>query len=68
MTSYRKDEESIMELLEDRYGYEVEEEVYELFPGPIHRVGVYTTPATNLDPASVSVAAVATTDALAQIQ
>ena len=63
-----EDEESIQELLEERYGYELEEEEHELSLGPIRRVGVYTTPATQLDPESVSAAAIATTEALAQNQ
>ena len=62
------DEESILEQFEDRYGYGIEEEEYELSPGPIRRVGVYTTPTMNLDPASISAAATTTADALAQNQ
>ena len=60
-----EDEESILELFEDRYRYGKEEEEYESSPGPIRRVSVYTAPATNLDPASISAAATTTVEALA---
>ena len=60
-----EDEESILELFKDRYGYGLEEEEYESSPGPIRRVGVYTAPAMNLDPESISVAATTTAKALA---
>ena len=63
-----ENEESLVELYKDRYGYEIEEEEHKQFPGPIRRVGVYTTPAINHEPASIPVAVVAATDALAQIQ
>ena len=63
-----EDAESIQELLEDRYGYGSEEAGYESSLGLIHRVGVYTAPATNTNPESVSAAATATVEALAQNQ
>ena len=63
-----EDEESIQELLEDRYGYGLEDEQHELYLEPIRRVGVYTTPATNLNPESVSAAVTAAAETLAQDQ
>ena len=42
---FSDDTESILELFEDRYGYEDDE--FEADPVPIRRVPVYTVPATN---------------------
>ena len=42
---YSDDTESILELFEDRYGYEDDE--FESEPVPMRRVPVYTVPATN---------------------
>ena len=53
---------------EERYGYGLEEEEHDLSLSPVHRVGVYTAPAAQLNPGSVSAAATATAEALAQNQ
>ena len=64
-----KDTESILPLFIDHYGYGSEEdEEYESSPGPVRRVAVSNTPATNLDSAAVSAAANAAATALARQQ
>ena len=60
------DDESAIKPSEDCYGYEEEE--YGLSLGPIRRVGVYTTPATNFDPALISAGTTVIIGALAQNQ
>ena len=42
---FSDDTESILELFEDRYGYDDDE--FESEPVPVRRVPVYTVPATN---------------------
>ena len=49
-----------MELFEDRYGYEVEEEEYESEPGPVRRATVYAAPAINTEPVPTTALAVVT--------
>ena len=44
------DTESILELFEDCYGYEIEEEEFESEPGPVCHAMVYTAPAINTEP------------------
>ena len=44
---FSDDTESILELFEDRYGYDEDEDELESEPAPIRRVPVYTVPASN---------------------
>ena len=41
------DTESILELLEDHYGYDIEDDEFKSEPVPVRRVPVYTMPTTN---------------------
>ena len=62
------DEESIRELHEDRYGHGLVEEDHESSLSPVHRVGIYTVPATQLNPGTIPTAASTTAEVLVQNQ